>query len=396
MPEAEPGDGEVLVRNVLVSVDPYMRGRMTGVRTYVAPYDIGDAIDGAAVGRVVSSRDPRLEVGDWVISQLGWREHGVVAADGLRKLDPALAPPSAALGVLGMPGLTAWLGLVVVARVQPGERLYVTGAAGAVGSTAVQIAKLKGLEVIGSAGSDEKVEWLRSLGVEAFNYKTTKVRDGLAGGIDVCFDNVGGEQLEGAIGALRDFGRVAACGAIANYNNTAPAPGPRNLAFVVSKRLRIEGFIVTDHFDRFPRLLRRGRPVGGRGKDRAAGDGHRRLRADPGGLRGALPGRQHRQDARPRRPGRLTSLERRAEQGEPVGQVGLDRQLLLELRLQLELGRVVACRLVDRDERPERATLEPVDPVDRMSAALEPEDRREQLLAEALRGQLGGERVQRR
>jgi NADPH-dependent curcumin reductase CurA len=247
----ELGDGEVLVRNVFVSVDPYMRGRMTGIKTYVAPFELGGAIEGGAVGRVVESKHEGFAEGDWVNSMLGWRESGVVDGDRLRKLDPALAPPSTALGVLGMPGLTAWIGLVDIGRVKEGETIYVSGAAGAVGSTAVQIAKLKGLRVIGSAGSAEKVRWLRSLGVEAFNYKEPRAKEALADGIDVYLDNVGGEQLEASLGALRPFGRVIACGAISRYNDQAPAPGPRNFGFVVSKRLRIQGFIVSDHTDRF-------------------------------------------------------------------------------------------------------------------------------------------------
>ena len=250
-PDAALGDGDVLVRNVFVSVDPYMRGRMTGIKTYVAPFEVGTPIDGGAVGRVVTSNHDGFAEGDWVNSMLGWRERGVVAGDRLRKLDPSLAPPSTALGVLGMTGLTAWYGLVEVGRVQEGETLYVSGAAGAVGSTAVQIGKLKGLRVIGSAGSDEKVEWLRSLGVEAFNYKETPAKEALADGIDAYFDNVGGDQLEASLGALRPFGRVIACGAISRYNDQAPSPGPRNFGFVVSKRLRIEGFIISDHSDRF-------------------------------------------------------------------------------------------------------------------------------------------------
>jgi NADPH-dependent curcumin reductase CurA len=248
---AEPGDGEVLVRNVFVSVDPYMRGRMTGIKTYVPPFEVGAPIDGGAVGRVVASKHDGFAEGDWVSSMLGWREFGVVAGDKLRKLDPVFAPPSTALGGLGMPGLTAWVGLVDVGLVQEGETLYVSGAAGAVGSMAAQIAKLKGLHVIGSAGSDEKVEWLRSLGIEAFNYKETRAKEALADGIDVYFDNVGGDQLEAALGALRPFGRVIACGAISRYNDQAPSPGPRNFGYVVTKRLRIQGFIVSDHADRF-------------------------------------------------------------------------------------------------------------------------------------------------
>jgi NADPH-dependent curcumin reductase CurA len=253
--DPEIGDGQVLVRNVFVSVDPYMRGRMTGIRTYVAGFDVGDPIDGGAVGRVVASKYDGLAEGDWVNSQLGWRELGVVEGKRLRKLDPSLAPPSTALGMLGMPGFTAWIGLVEIAQVKEGETLYVSGAAGAVGSAAVQIAKLKGLRVIGSAGSDEKVEWLRSLGAEAFNYRETRPKDALADGIDVYFDNVGGEQLEAALTALRPFGRVAACGAISRYNDEKPEPGPRNMALIVSKRLRVQGFIVTDHYARFDEFL---------------------------------------------------------------------------------------------------------------------------------------------
>jgi NADPH-dependent curcumin reductase CurA len=255
-PAREPGDGEVVVRNVFVSVDPYMRGRMAGVRTYVGPFEVGEAIDGGAVGRVVDSRHAGFETGDWVTSQLGWCESGVVDGDRLRKIDPALAPPSTALGALGMPGFTAWIGLVEIGRVEPGETIYISGAAGAVGSTAAQIAKLKGLRVIGSAGSPEKVAWLRSLGVEAFDYRETPAKEALADGIDVYFDNVGGAQLEAALFALSPFGRVIACGSISRYNDERPEPGPRNLAFIVTKRLRVQGFIVSDHNGRYGDFLR--------------------------------------------------------------------------------------------------------------------------------------------
>ena len=254
-PTAEPGAGEVLVRNVFVSVDPYMRSRMSGIRTYVGPYELGEPIDGGAVGRVVESKHEGLAPGDWVFSMLGWREAGVAPGDRLRKLDPSVAPPSTALGILGMPGLTAWVGLVDIGAIKEGETIYVSGAAGAVGSAAAQMAKLRELRVIGSAGSPEKVEWLRSLGVEAFDYRETSVREALADGIDVCFDNVGGEQLESAIFALRPFGRVVACGSVSRYNDERPEPGPRNLPLVVSKRLRIQGFIILDHFDRYPAFL---------------------------------------------------------------------------------------------------------------------------------------------
>jgi NADPH-dependent curcumin reductase CurA len=250
--ERELAEGEVLIRNVFVSVDPYMRSRMSGIRTYVGPYEVGDPIDGGAVGRVVASNDAGFAEGDWVLSGLGWRERGIAPAKQLRKLDPALAPPSTALGVLGMPGLTAWVGLVDIGAVKEGDVLYVSGAAGAVGSVAAQIGKLKGLHVIGSAGSPDKVEWLRSLGIEAFDYRETAAKDALADGIDVYFDNVGGAQLEAALYALRPFGRVIACGAISRYNDERPEPGPRNLPLIVTKRLRVQGFIVIDHGDRYP------------------------------------------------------------------------------------------------------------------------------------------------
>jgi NADPH-dependent curcumin reductase CurA len=244
-------DGEALVRNVFVSVDPYMRGRMTGVDTYVPGFAVGSSVDGGAVGRVVESRDPLLAEGDWVVSQLGWCEHGVVAAKRLRKIDPDVAHPSTALGILGMPGFTAWVGLEVIGQVKEGETIFVSGAAGAVGSAAAQIARLKGLRVIGSAGSSEKVEWLRSLGIEAFNYHETPAKEALADGIDVYFDNVGGDQLVAALTALRVYGRVIACGAISRYNDERAEPGPRNLFLMVTKRLRLQGFIVFDHYDRF-------------------------------------------------------------------------------------------------------------------------------------------------
>jgi NADPH-dependent curcumin reductase CurA len=266
VPDGEPGDGEVLVRNELVSVDPYMRGRMAGIRTYVDPFELDRPIEGGAVGRVVASRAEGLAEGDWVQSMLGWRETGVAPAASLRKLDPGLAPPSTSLGVLGMPGLTAWVGLVEVARIEPGETVYVSGAAGAVGSAAVQIARLRGCRAIGSAGTPEKVAWLRELGVEAFDYRETPARDALADGIDVYFDNVGGHQLEAALSALRPFGRVAACGAISAYNDERPQPGPRNLALVVSKRIRIEGFIVVDHLARFRDFLAEAAPWVAEGK----------------------------------------------------------------------------------------------------------------------------------
>jgi len=252
----DPGDGEVLIRNAYVSVDPYMRGRMNDAKSYVPPFQVGEPLSGGAVGKVVASRNTQWPEGSWVVHMLGWREAAISDGAGLLPADPSLAPVSTALGVLGMPGLTAYVGLLDIGRPREGETVFVSGAAGAVGSVVGQIAKLKGCKVIGSAGSAEKVEWLRELGFdEAFDYRETDTREALRDGIDIYFDNVGGATLEAAIGALRPRGRVVACGAISQYNATELPQGPRNLFMTVSKRLRIEGFIISDHFDRFPDFL---------------------------------------------------------------------------------------------------------------------------------------------
>jgi NADPH-dependent curcumin reductase CurA len=252
----DPGEGEVLVRNAYLSVDPYMRARMNETRSYAASYVVGEPMWGAAVGRVEASRNDRFAEGDWVLHTLGWREWALLDGTGMRALDPAVAPVTTALGVLGMPGFTAWYGLFRIGEPKEGETVFVTGAAGAVGSAVAQMAKITGCRVIGCAGSPAKLEWLRELGLDAvFSYRERSTRDALhelaPEGVDVFFDNVGGEALEAAIGALRDYGRVVACGSIATYNNTEPAPGPRNMFQVVTKRLRIQGFIISDHFDRF-------------------------------------------------------------------------------------------------------------------------------------------------
>ena len=256
----DPGEGELVVRNAYVSVDPYMRGRMNDVKSYVPPFQLGEPLPGGAVGQVVASRNERFAEGGWVVHALGWREAAVSDGRGVRAVDPALAPVSTALGVLGMPGLTAFVGIEDIGGVVEGETVFVSGAAGAVGSAAAQLARLRGARVIGSAGTAEKVAWLHELGLEgAFDYRQTSTRDALRelapDGIDVYFDNVGGETLEAAIGALRLHGRIVACGAISRYNATEALPGPRNLFLVVTKRLRMQGFIVFDHNDRYPAFL---------------------------------------------------------------------------------------------------------------------------------------------
>jgi hypothetical protein len=249
----EPGDGHVLIRNEFVSVDPYMRGRMNEAKSYVPPFQLGQPLTGGAVGRIEVSRHPDWPEGTWVEHYLGWREWALSDGRGLRALDPGLAPVSTALGVLGMPGLTAYVGLLDIGEAREGETVFVSGAAGAVGSVAGQLAKLLGCRVIGCAGSAEKVAWLEELGFDlAFDYRETDLREALADGIDVYFDNVGGPTLEAAIRALRLRGRVVACGSISGYNATEAQPGPRNLFLVVTKRLRMQGFIVSDHNDRLP------------------------------------------------------------------------------------------------------------------------------------------------
>ena len=256
----DPGDGEIVVRNAYVSVDPYMRGRMNDAKSYVPPFALGEPLRGGAVGQVIASRNDRWPEGAWVQHDLGWREAAVLDGRGVRAVDPAVAPVSTALGVLGMTGLTAYVGIDDIGGVGEGDTVFVSGAAGAVGSLAGQLARLRGARVIGSAGSAEKLAWLEELGFDAaFDYHETTpraaLRDLAPDGIDVYFDNVGGETLEAAIGALERHGRIVACGSIAGYNATEPVPGPRNMFMVVTKRLRMQGFIVFDHFDRLGAFL---------------------------------------------------------------------------------------------------------------------------------------------
>ncbi|MFG2438504.1 NADP-dependent oxidoreductase [Streptomyces sp. NPDC048508] len=252
----QPGPGQVLVRNAYASVDPYMRGRMSAAKSYVAPFELGKTMQGGAVGEVVASNAEGIAVGDHVLHFLGWREYAVVDAKQAVKVDPDAAPLSTYLGVLGMTGLTAYAGLLRVADFKEGDAVFVSGAAGAVGSQVGQIAKLKGASrVIGSAGSDEKVKLLvEEYGFDAaFNYKngpvSQQLREAAPDGIDVYFDNVGGDHLEAAIGSLNRDGRIAICGMISVYNSTEAVPGPKNLARLIQTRGRIQGFLVGDHYD---------------------------------------------------------------------------------------------------------------------------------------------------
>ena len=244
-------DGQVLVQNLFMSVDPYMRGRMNDVKSYVPPFQLDRPLEGGAIGKVVESKVPELPAGAIVQSMAGWRDYFVAKATDLRVVDASATPLSRYLGVLGMPGHTAWVGLKL-AEVKAGDVLFISGAAGAVGSIAGQIAKQRGCTVIGSAGSAEKVALLRDeLGFDAaFNYRDEAVVKQLAvaapDGIDAYFDNVGGDHLEAAIACMRDHGRIAACGSISRYNDDAASAGPRNMFMIVTKRLTMRGFIVRD------------------------------------------------------------------------------------------------------------------------------------------------------
>lgn len=257
-PLSAPGEGQALVKTVYLSVDPYMRGRITGVRSYADPVNIGDVMVGGTVGQVVESRHPGFTAGDFVLENWGWQEYAVVEGKTMRKLDPNLAPVSTALGVLGMPGMTAYFGFLEICKPVAGEVVVVSGAAGAVGSLVGQIAKIKGCRVVGIAGTDQKVEWLvNELGFDAaFNYKTSpdyiaKLKELCPQGIDCYFDNVGGAITDAVFPLLNLYGRVSVCGQISMYNLEKPEPGPRLLAFTLVKQLKVEGFIVVRWMNRW-------------------------------------------------------------------------------------------------------------------------------------------------
>jgi len=257
----DPGPGEVQVKNSWMTVDPYMRGRMNDVKSYSPPFQLGEAMQGGAVGEVVASNDPAFKVGDAVQSFMGWREAFNAPAAIVQKLETHGLPPQAFLGVAGMPGLTAYVGLLKIAMLKDGDVVFVSGAAGAVGQIVCQIAKLKGHTVIGSAGGAEKVAYLKEIGVDhAIDYKaesnlTAAVMKAAPKGVDVYFDNVGGEHLEAALMAASPFARFALCGAISQYNATDMGAGIKGLMLAVGKQIRLEGFIVSSHFDMMPAFV---------------------------------------------------------------------------------------------------------------------------------------------
>ncbi len=250
----EPVEGEIHVRNEWMSVDPYMRGRMRESKSYVPAFEIGKPLEGGCIGRVVQSKCDGFTEGDYVLGNLGWRDLWTSTTESVEKIPNGPVPIQMHLSVLGMTGMTAFVGLMQIAELQEGERVFVSAASGAVGSIACQIAKIRNCYVVGSSGSADKIGWLKSkAGVDAaLNYRESDdlskaLAELFPDGIDVYFDNVGGSHLEAAIDNMRDFGRIVCCGMISAYNDESPQPGPRNLFKVIGKRLRMQGFIVRDH-----------------------------------------------------------------------------------------------------------------------------------------------------
>lgn len=261
-PIPEPGEGDVVVRTVFMSLDPYMRGRMNDNRPYSTPFAVGEPLKARVVGEVVGSRNPAYREGDTVFGMLDWADYSLApGGESLRSVDPALAPLPYYLGVLGMPGMTAWIGMQDIGRPRPGETVFVSAAAGAVGQVAGQIGKIKGCRVVGSAGTDAKAAYVKDeLGFDAaFNYKTVSgflaaLQERCPDGIDIYFDNVGGAMLDAALEQANIFARFVECGMISQYN-LVEREGVHNLPYITRKRLTMRGFIVGDHADRLPQFM---------------------------------------------------------------------------------------------------------------------------------------------
>lgn len=253
----DPEAGQIQVKNAWLSVDPYMRGRMIGIKTYVDPFQVGQPMEGGAVGQVVKSNAEGFTEGDWVMSMNGWREGWTASAEGVTKIDTNLLPAEAYLGIAGLTGMTAYVGIKKMIGLKEGETLWMSAGAGAVGSAGIQFAKAMGAKVLATAGGDEKTAFCSELGADAVvDYKAVDdlgaaVREAAKplGGIDAYFENVGGDHLQAALDAIKPHGRMAVCGMIARYNDNEPLPGPTNLTQIVAKKLTLQGFIVSDHFD---------------------------------------------------------------------------------------------------------------------------------------------------
>ncbi len=252
----EVGQGQLLVRNLFMSVDPYMRGRMNKAKSYVPSFQVGEVLQAGVVGEVTASSNKDYAEGDFVTGMLGWENYSLSDGTGLHKVPKGPAPLSYHLGILGMPGMTAYVGLHTIGKAQPGETVFVSAASGAVGSVVGQLAKLHGCTVTGCAGADDKVDLLKAeFGYDAaFNYRQSQslpksISEVCPDGIDVDFENVGGEIFEAVLWNMREFGRVALCGMISNYNDEELQPGPRGMMVIIGRRLTIQGFIVTDHLE---------------------------------------------------------------------------------------------------------------------------------------------------
>ena len=265
----DPKEGEFLVRNIWMSVDPYMRGRMRETKSYIPSFQLGKPLEGGCVGQIIESKNNQFKVGEYVLGNFGWREYWLSnGSSGVMRIDPKMAPIQWYLGIFGMTGLTAYVGLLKIGDLKEANNndddnnntaVFVSAASGAVGSVACQIAKIKGCRVVGSAGSQEKVKWLldQTRIDYAFNYKelaesnniSSELRKSCPDGIDIYFDNVGGEHLEAAIDNMKVFGRIVLCGMISQYNATSMPAGPSNLFLAITNRLKLQGFIVRDHYD---------------------------------------------------------------------------------------------------------------------------------------------------
>ena len=295
-PVPEIGEGQVLTRTLFLSLDPYMRGRMSAGRSYAKPVDVGGVMEGGTVGEVVESRDPAFAKGDIVLGFGGWQDYAAQPAKGLRKLDPSLAPVSTALGVLGMPGLTAYVGLLEIGQPKSGETVVVSAASGAVGSVVGQLAKLRGCRAVGIAGGAEKCRFVvEELGFDAcIDHRAPDFADRLRAacdqGIDIDFENVGGAVFEAVWQRLNDFARVVVCGLISQYNDTTPRPGP-NIGVLLTRRVTMRGFIVRDHLSSQPAFLSEIGPLVRAGRIKYKEDVVEGLDRAPEALIGLLQGR---------------------------------------------------------------------------------------------------------
>jgi NADPH-dependent curcumin reductase CurA len=295
-PLPEPGDGDVLTRTLFLSLDPYMRGRMSAARSYAKPVEVGGVMGGGTVGEVVASRDPAFKAGDAVLGAGGWQDFAAQPAKGLRKLDPSLAPLSTALGVLGMPGLTAYVGLLDIGQPKTGETVVVSAASGAVGSMVGQLAKLRGCRTVGIAGGPEKCRFVvDQLGFDAsVDHRAadfpSALKDACGSGIDIDFENAGGAVLDAVWQRLNDFARVVVCGLIAQYNDTTPAPGP-NVQVLLTRRVKMQGFIVSDRLERRDAFLAEIGPLVRAGRIKYKEDMVDGLERAPAALIGLLQGK---------------------------------------------------------------------------------------------------------